>query len=363
MKRKKKILVAPLDWGLGHATRCIPIINELLQCGADVIIAADNRPAELLRKEFPQVKHVRFPGYTVQYDAKGKLIQTIIRQLPAMISGFRKEHKYLEQIVKMNEIDAVISDSRFGAYSKNVYSIFLIHQLHILLPSPLRSFEKILRYFNRKKCNNFDEVWIPDFEGPENLGGFLSHPPRLPSSSYYIGPVTRLKKIDATKSVDILVILSGPEPQRTVLEELLLKQLMPTSYITVIVRGKTEHNTTVKVSPTITMINSLDSVELSQLIASSHLVISRPGYSTIMDLAHLGTKAIFIPTPQQTEQEYLAEELKKKMVAYFEPQNEFNLERAIHKSSTYVGFSQIHDTSTILRQRIEHLLNILESKR
>jgi uncharacterized protein (TIGR00661 family) len=363
MNGKKRILVAPLDWGLGHAARCVPLINELLHCGAEVVIGADSRPADLLRQEFPDVKHIRFPGYAVQYDNEGRLIQTIIRQLPKMMSGFWKEHRYLEQIVEMHGIDAVIADSRFGAYSAKVYSIFLIHQLHILLPPPLRWVEKILRYVNRNRCSKFDEIWIPDLEGSENLGGLLSHPPRLPSSTFYIGPMTRLKKIEATKSVDILVILSGPEPQRTVLEELLLKQLTSTSYITVIVRGKPEHNTTVKVSPTITMINSLDSDELSQLIASSHLVVSRPGYSTIMDLSYLGAKAIFIPTPQQTEQEYLAEKLMKKRIAYFEPQSEFNLERAIQQSSTYVGFSQSQYDKTILRQHIERLLNILERKR
>lgn len=358
--KKKRILVAPLDWGLGHATRCVPIINELLRRNADVIIAADHRPFELLKKEFPALEHVRFPGYSVQYDTKGNLLQSILRQLPAIIRGFQTEHRYLEKIINKYRIDAVISDSRFGAYSPDVYSVFLIHQLHIVLPPSFRWFEHMLQYVIRKQCNKFNEVWIPDVAGALNLAGILSHPPILPKNSFYIGPLTRLKKIEVAKSVDILVILSGPEPQRTVFEEILLRQLTQTSYRTVIVRGKTEHNTTIKVTPTLSMINSLDSNELSHLIASSKIIVSRPGYSTIMDLSFHGAKAIFVPTPQQTEQEYLAKELMIKNIAYSETQDTFNLERALHKSVDYTGFVPTDYDLTILQQRIDNLLHTIE---
>lgn len=357
--RKKRILVAPLDWGLGHATRCIPIINELLRHNVEVILAADHRPFDLLKKEFPTLEHVRFPGYSVHYDRKGSVLQSIFRQIPAIVRGFHTEHHYLEQIIKRYQIDAVISDSRFGAYSSDVYSVFLIHQLHIVLPPPFRWFEHILQYMVRKRCHNFHEVWIPDIAGTQNLAGILSHPTVLPKNSFYIGPLTRLKKITSAKSVDILVILSGPEPQRTVFEEILLRQLRQTSYIAVIVRGKTEHNMTAKVTPTISMINSLDSNELSQLIASSKIIISRPGYSTIMDLSFLGAKAIFVPTPQQTEQEYLAMELMKKNIAYTEAQHNFNLDRALLKLNEYTGFQSMEYDSTVLQQRIDSLLHTI----
>jgi uncharacterized protein (TIGR00661 family) len=356
MKRKKRILVAPLDWGLGHTTRSIPIINELLQRDADVIIAADNRPFDLLRREFPDLPHVRFPGYSVQYQQTGNLHGKIIRQLPKILNGFRTEHHYLDALIKLHDVDAVISDNRFGAFSTSVPSVLIIHQLNIILPSLLAFGKGIVAFANRKLCNNFSEVWIPDFESEPNIAGIMAHPKRLPKNAYYVGPLSRIRKIDARKEIDILVILSGPEPQRTILEELIVGQLMKTGLISVIVRGKPEQNTTMKISPTITMVNSVQTDEMSRLIAASHMIISRPGHSTIMDLSFVGAKAILVNLPGQTEQEYLARMLKKQMICYYEDQDDFDLLRSLERAGSYSGFNSISNDLTILRERIDNLI-------
>jgi uncharacterized protein (TIGR00661 family) len=357
VNRRKKILVAPLDWGLGHATRCVAIINEVLKYDVDVVIASDNLPYQLLHKEFPRGEHLRFPGYSVKYIDKGNLGWAIIRQLPAILSGFKKEHGEVEAMVRQHNIDAIISDSRFGVHCAAVPSVFVIHQLHMLLPRYLRWGEDIVASVNRYLCNKFSECWVSDFAGPVNLGGKLSHPRKLPNNTFYIGPVSRLKAVRAKKEIDILAILSGPEPQRRIFEEILLQQLQQTNYRSVIVRGKTDRRSRRQITEHITMIDSMQTEELSKMISSSKMVVSRGGYCTIMDLSLVGANAIFVPTPQQTEQEYTAGELKKQKICYSEPQNEFSLERSLEKSKEYTGFTQLQSDGTLLRQRIEHLLD------
>ncbi len=356
MKKKKRILVAPLDWGLGHTTRSIPIIRELLRRDAEVVIAADNRPFDLLRREFPDLHHVRFPGYSVQYQQSGNLHGKIIKQLPKILNGFRTEHHYVDVLVKLHSIDAVISDNRFGAFSSIVPSVLIIHQLNILLPPVLSFASGIVAAVNRMLCNNYSEVWIPDFESEPNIAGIMAHPSKLPNNAFYVGPLSRIRKIDARKVIDILVILSGPEPQRSILEELLVGQLMKTDLISIIVRGKPEQNTTMKIAPNITMINSVQTDEMSRLIAGSRMIISRPGHSTIMDLSFVGAKAIFVNLPGQTEQEYLAQILKEQKICYYEDQDEFDLRRSLEQSESYSGFSQITNDLSILQQRIDHLI-------
>lgn len=357
MIRKKRVLVAPLDWGLGHATRSMAIINELVQQNAEIVIGADNRPYDLLRKEFPHLEHIRLQGYSVRYSDTDAQTKTIIAQLPSILNGFSKENKMLNRVIEEYKIDAVISDSRFGLYSKKIPTVFVLHQLDIALPAWLGWVRGMIRTSVRSLCNKYSEVWIPDFPGETNLAGALSHPDALPKNSYYIGPLTRLKRIQTEKAIDMLVILSGPEPQRTVLENILIDQLKKTSLITVIARGKPEQTTTMKVTPTITLVNSVQSHELSHLIASANIVISRPGYSTVMDLAYLGAKAVFVPTPQQSEQEYLAAELLKKQICYSENQSEFNLERVLQRSAAFTGFSTMEYDPSALQQRVNNLLN------
>ena len=356
--KRKKILIAPLDWGLGHATRCIPIINELLAKNAEVIIAADNRPAELLKKEFPNLQHVRYPGYTIEYPVNENMAWTMFRQLPTVFKGISSEHKFLKKIINEMAIDAIISDNRWGAYSKSIPSVYLVHQLRIMLSDFIRWGQGIVDFENRQLIKNFNEVWIPDFPSEQNLSGELSHSSRLPKNSFFIGPLSRLVKLDGMrKELDVLVILSGPEPQRSIFEEIVTTQLKETSLRSLIVKGTPEKNFKLKLTETVTAVSSLTSPELSQAISSAHIVISRPGYSTVMDLAFLGANAIFVPTPQQTEQEYLARRLKEQRICYSELQDEFLLERALKQFNSYSGFSQLQNDYSVLQQRIDHLLN------
>ncbi|MFA6457028.1 MAG: glycosyltransferase [Bacteroidota bacterium] len=355
--KKKRILIAPLDWGLGHAARCVPIINELIAHNAEVVIAANNRPADLLKKEFPQLEHLKYPGYTIEYPVNANMAWTMFRQLPLLFKGIGQEHTMMESIVKSHGIDAVISDNRWGAYSEQVPSIFMTHQIRILLSKFLVWGQGIVDAAQHRFLKPFSEIWIPDVETGTTLSGILSHNTAVPDNAYYIGPLSRLKKITRfNKELDVLVILSGPEPQRTVFESMIVDQLKESTMRALVVRGTPERALKMKLSDTLTLVSALTSDELSEAIASSHIIISRPGYSTIMDLSFLGANAIFVPTPQQTEQEYLANRLKAEKICYSEPQSGFSLQRAVGQFNAYTGFPQLLNDHTLLQQRIDHLL-------
>ena len=332
MKTKKRILIAPLDWGIGHATRCIPIIRELLNLNYDVIIAADGRPMHLLNTEFPKLEIIRFSGYNIKYPTYLPMSISMLLQVPKIMWNIKKENKLLNEIIRDYQIDGVISDNRFGLYTKKAPCVFITHQLAIQSPY----FAEDLQNFNYKYINRFDACWIID-DKEKNLAGNLSKPEIIPNNTIYIGPQSRFKYQKTEKKYDFLAIVSGPEPQRTILEKGLTKALKDRKEKSLIVLGKPELNNTKEIG-NLTIKSHLNAVDLNKKILSSDLIICRPGYSTIMDLKKLGSKAFFIPTPGQTEQEYLATIFQQKKICYFQKQNEFDFEKGIKESENYTGF-------------------------
>lgn len=344
-----------MNWGLGHATRCIPIIHTLLDQDATVTIGADGRPLELLRDEFPTLPYVRFPGLNISY--KGNLTGSMIRQLPHIAVVTRTEHVELETIVKRLAIDAVISDNRFGLFLSNVPCVYMTHQIGIMMPATLKWARTPVTSVQNALINRFSECWIPDFGGSENLCGDLAHQVSLPQRTYYIGPLSRFRKLsNVKKGYDLIAILSGPEPQRTILEDLVLTQLRTKSIKALVVRGIPGADSETTITKGISTVSHLSSEELNRAILSAEVVLSRPGYSTIMDLAVLGSRAIFIPTPGQTEQEYLASLYHHRGLFYSERQEDFQLDRAMREVSRFTGFQHSPSGITSLSERIQNLL-------
>jgi uncharacterized protein (TIGR00661 family) len=350
----KKVLVAPLDWGLGHATRCIPVIQELLNRNCEVAIASSGSALELLRKEFPGLRFFRLRPYRVKYPEGRLLVLSLFLQTPRIQGVIAREHKQLEQITLEHRIDLIISDNRYGCWSDKVRSIFIGHQLNIQLPGVLKLVQPIVNFMHRRMIRKFSEVWIPDEEGETNLTGKLSVT-NLPVK--HIGILSRLKKAATEIRYDLAVILSGPEPQRTLLEGIIFDQIRHQENLKIIVvRGVIEGEGNWKQVENFVIVNFLQSRKLEEIINQSKLIISRPGYSTIMDLARLGKKAIFIPTPGQTEQEYLAERLMAKRVAYSSAQKNFDLAKALAASAGFTGFSNIAPDNRLLLNAIDEVL-------
>jgi uncharacterized protein (TIGR00661 family) len=306
--KKQRVLVCPLNWGIGHASRCVPIIKSLLDEGAEVVIAADGRPLEFLKKEFPELETIIFKGYTPQYPDKRSMAWKIFWSMFPLLIGIFKEHWRLKKIVKENKINAIISDNRFGLWSWKVPSVYITHQLMIKAPWHLKPVEPFLFLFHRFFVHRYDRCWVPDQVGEDNLSGDLSHLYPVPAHVEFIGTLSRFEniKVDASTGNLILALVSGPEPQRSVFEKILRKQLSELDQPSILVAGIPEESTVEKIN-NLTIYSHLPSNELLPFIKKAAFVICRSGYSTLMDLAMLNKKAVLIPTPGQTEQEYLAE--------------------------------------------------------
>ena len=316
MERKRRILVAPLDWGLGHATRCIPVINALLKRNAEVIITGSGSSAELLKNEFPGLKHDALPGYYPRYPTAltdSAMVFTMARQLPHFIKTINHEHTQINQLVKKERIDVLISDNRYGCYSPGITSVFITHQPHILMPESFKWIEPMVNHFNRRQINRFNACWIPAADA-QLLGDMV--PPVLPANTRFIGSLSRLKKLADEITYKVVVVASGPEPQRQILVDMLRAQLIALNLPAFLIAGKMDGPEKITVSGNLTEANYLGSEKLNHIIQQGEIIIARPGYSTVMDLDHLDKKAIFIPTPGQTEQAHLAQQLIQQGIAF-----------------------------------------------
>lgn len=334
----KKLLVAPLDWGLGHATRCVPVIRDLLNNNCEVWLAGEGAQEKLLREEFPSLPFLPLKGYRIKYGKSG-LTGKILLQVPSILRSIKEENKWLKKQVSNHGFDAVISDNRYGLYHEKIFSVFITHQLYI--KSSLGKWsEKILQQWNYKLINKFNECWIPDEEGENNLAGELSHPGKLPSIPVkYIGPLSRFTSFsplgDGGIRGHLLIILSGPEPQRTILENNVIDQIVNYPATATIVRGLPGEKNIIPSTNTIHFYNHLSTEELNTESMKAEFIISRSGYSTIMDIACVQKKSILIPTPGQTEQEYLADHLRKKQFAFCIDQKGFSLLKNIEEARNF----------------------------
>lgn len=353
MLSQKRILVSPLDWGLGHATRCIPIIRLLLKNNAKVVIAGDGNALELLKIEFPQLQFIFLKGYNIFYSNKGNMIFKMLFSVPKILARIVIEHQTLKKIITENNIDIVISDNRYGLWNRQIKCVFITHQLMIKTPFAEKLLHRIVLFF----VNKFDECWIPDVEGENNLSGDLAHKYPLPKNTFFIGTLSRFnvdEKIYPAE-YDVMVIVSGVEPQRSVFEKLVIEELQQTSLKAIVVCGKPQLMREEKIINNVKIVSHLNTGEMRQVILQSKIIVARSGYSTIMDLAVLGKKAIFIATPGQTEQEYLAERFKNNKTAFSQTQSTFNLQTAMSEAINYRGFEKIKKEG-LLEKRINYFM-------
>lgn len=326
------VLVAPLDWGLGHATRCIPLIHALTSTGYRVIIATDGPQEKLLSKEFPQHPFLKLPGYQIRYSRSGGWLPfKIIQQLPALLHIVQWEHRWLEQAIEQHNIDLVISDNRYGLWTNKIPCVFITHQLTI--KAPYRWLEQLIQRINYRYINRFTQCWVPDMEADGGLAGALSHPsskPRIPLE--YLGLLTRFTGKQSGEKKGITVLLSGPEPQRTLLEEKLIEQAIQFAQPLTLVRGLPAEAAGKELPSFLRHYNHLETGALEEMLLQSELVIVRSGYTSLMELMQLKVKTVLVPTPGQTEQEYLADRLQDKNYAIRMKQELFNLSGAIEQS-------------------------------
>jgi len=333
----KNILVAPLNWGLGHAARCIPIIRALLEYGYSPVLASDGQALALLQKEFPKLPWVELPSYEIEYAREGRNFKwKMLRNAPRMMEAVLAEKKQTKKLVRDWNLHGIISDNRLGVVSKKVPSVFITHQLNVLTGNTTWLTGKLHRMIIEK----FAECWVPDVDGPVNLSGKLGHLEDSEMHLQYIGPLSRFEPEALPIKYELMVVLSGPEPQRTLLEEKLRQQLEYYTARVIFIKGIVEAEQQRTEIGNVTYYNFMATHQLEKTFNESKLVLCRSGYTTVMDLAKLGKKAFFIPTPGQYEQEYLARKFKKDGLLPSCRQENFRIEK-LEEIALYKGLPQI----------------------
>ncbi|MEZ4876352.1 MAG: glycosyltransferase [Flavobacterium sp.] len=331
---KKNILVAPLNWGLGHATRCIPIIRELEKNNFIPIIASDGNALALLKKEFPHLLHLELPSYHIEYAKKAENFKwKLIKNSPKTIAAILSEKKIVKKWCKEFGLSGIISDNRLGVYNKKVPSVIITHQLTVLSGKTTWISSKMHQFF----IKNFTECWVPDFDKNFNFSGKLGHLKDSDLNIHYIGILSRLKKKELPIKYDLMVLLSGPEPQRSLLEDKLFDELRKFDKKVIFIKGIVEKEQKKEQLKNITIYNFMTSAELEVAINESEKILCRSGYTTIMDLIQLEKKAFFIPTPGQFEQEYLAKNFKRSGILPYSKQANFKMEQ-LKEIELYKGF-------------------------
>jgi predicted glycosyltransferase len=348
---KKRIFIAALDWGLGHATRIIPIIDFLEKSGIEVIIGASGACADLLRKEFPNKKIIRIPGYNIRYSRIPLFFKwSILIRLPRIGWVMRKERLILDKIIEKYKIAAVISDNRPGLFSKKIPSVYITHQLSIETGSSWMS--KLATRWHQKMIQHFQTCWVPDLPEKGGLAGNLSHPKKLTGRSVvYIGPLSRMQPLPSSSRFDLLLLVSGPEPSRSIFEEKILEQVKGSRLKIALVRGLPGKSGIKIQAEGLEVFHHLPAADLNRIICDSDMILCRCGYSTVMDLNSLAKKAILVPTPGQTEQIYLAEHLRRSEIFYTVSEKKLNIKKDMKAAA---GFNNQWLQNTNLHESAIH---------
>ncbi len=321
-----KVLITPLNWGLGHASRSMALVVRYLRNGDDVVLAGDGESGVLLRKSFPGLKYYPLPPLSLRYGHGKNQVLTLAAMLPRLVRSAWSDHKALQQIIRQEAIDLVISDNRFGCFTRQCRCVYITHQLHIRLPRHWRWAEPIAERLHARIIRHYDECWVPDYEGDNNLAGELSHPKHKRVEAKYIGPLSRVLPTDLpggpgrpdshADGFDVVAVLSGLEPQRSMLEQEIVEEWLGKKEKVLIIRGKMNMPSMTTQKKNITLRPYASDAELRDALLNAKIIISRSGYSSIMDYEVLGlmekarrgeVELRLVATPGQSEQEYLAD--------------------------------------------------------
>ncbi|MFN0200797.1 MAG: glycosyltransferase, partial [Bacteroidia bacterium] len=360
---KKRIFLAPMNWGLGHATRCIPLINSLLQKGCEVVLGGEGESLTLLTRHFPELSAIELPAYHIRYAEKGSQVLALLKQVPYLLKTFNQEQAYLQKLISQFQFDAVISDNRYGLHSDKVPTVFMTHQI-----APIAPLRRLVYHLHCQYMKRFMFRWIPDFpsDSPHTLSASLSHRFPLPSNTYFLGALSQFEEKSETnklllsnllpEKIDIVVVLSGPEPQRSLFAEQIKSQANLISHRNILlIAGKTQEEVQYQEN-NLTYFSHLQKVDLQYVLSHAKLVIARSGYSSLMDFASLGLKNVyFVPTTGQTEQEHLAEVLAEKNIAPFAFQKNFSILAVTKEKTHYTGFSTFQTAPELRELAFSHL--------
>ena len=355
MLKNKRILFAIMGWGLGHATRCIPLIQALLKDN-QVVLASNGISSKLLRQEFPKLTCIDYPDYAVKYPRyKILLIPWILIQLPGIIMKLIQEYQLTQRVVEKENIDIIVSDSRYGIYQKEVPTFFMMHQLRFQLSGIFKYLEFLGEWFNLFMFKRYEQIIIPDVRSSPNLTGKLTHYGNISHHSklHYLGVFCSVSKLNIDEDIDYLFSVSGPEIQRTLFEDIILEQIQNIPGKKVVVLGKPDDNKSYNNFENTEIYNHVNREKLNEFLNRAKFVICRSGYTSVMELVALRKPALMIPTPGQTEQEYLARHYQMTGLFFTAKQEGLNLVMELGKIENSftpnMDYIPINDTTTFLQ--------------
>ena len=332
--------MAPLDWGLGHATRCVPVIKEFLRQGAQVELAVAQSYAPLYREIFPDLIHRPAPSYGIVYPKHGfNMGLWLLKNSAHLNKVIEYEHHYAEEMVRRHGYDILFSDNRFGFYSDRAFSIYMTHQCRIAFPTIFSKFEGIGIHWHRRRMARFSQVWIPDLEDAPGYAGAMSHVKSISLPVRYVGPLSRFteleslseKESETPKDLNVVAVISGVEPARSAFERKLRELLPQVPGNHVMILGKPGAEKKSWVEGNVQFFSHLETAEFARTVRRARWIVSRGGYSTVMDMAVLGASCIFVPTPGQYEQVVLSHALSRAGYATDISAGKLNLE-SLHKA-------------------------------
>lgn len=352
---KGKVFYAVLNMGLGHATRSLPVIQEFLRRGWKVWVGSNGRSLQFLKHELPDADFITTPDYGITYSHGSLLLPKLISQTPGVLFKIREEKKLCDRIVEGIVPDLIVSDHCYGMHHSQIPSYFMSHQIYFALPAYLQPFSPLISQFNFGFHNRYRKVLIPDL--PENghglISGKLSNLPSSDKHHKFIGTLSSIKRQSHGNDIDVLFSVSGPEPQRSVFEKIILAQVRDVKGKKIVALGKSEERKLLEDEDDLKVYTHLPRMEMETLFNRAKLIVTRAGYSTLMELAETGKKALLVPTPGQTEQEYLAKRMIEKKWFYSVSQNHINLSRDIEIAQLTTGLSKPDAT----QNTVDHIFN------
>lgn len=358
---KKRVFYGILDWGLGHTTRSIPLIRFLQELGFEVVIACNSTQQKVLSAELENARFLPLKGYALEYgNSSWHTKLKIGLQSLNILTNIKSENGWIRAQMALEKPDLIISDNRYGFRNDSIPSVLITHQLQVRTGLGVMA-DLIMKQFLRSQFKHFNSCWVPDIKNAPGLAGELSHPAfQFPRPVSYLGLVSRLERprIDNSDG-PVVVILSGPEPQRTVLEHRIIEGLKATTRPIVIVRGKPDGGSLPLLPENVEVYNHLPATQLSVLVAKASYVISRSGYTTLMDMFKLGKKLIAIPTPGQAEQEYLGKILHKERRLLCIDQQTFDIGTAIVQAEAFEFKTWEEASFDLYKSVISEQLNLL----
>ncbi len=354
-----RVFYAVLNMGLGHATRSLPVIREFLRRGWEVVLGSNGRALEFLKREFPGIPFVVTPEYGIKYSKSNWLLPLLLWQIPRFLRGVRNENQFCAFVVKNYQPNLIVSDHCYGMYHPRVPSFFISHQIYFAMPRGFEMFSPLPSRFNLFFHRKYNKVIIPDYQSDEGglLSGKLSRLPVRQEPYTYVGLLSSIAQKNAPADIDFLVSISGPEPQRTLLEIRLREQIHSLPGKKLMVLGKSESVESFQ-DREVTIFSHVTRKEMGQLFNRAKFVISRPGYSTLMELAELGKPALLIPTPGQTEQQYLSSWVGKKGWYYSVSQKTFELSREWKIARQYAGLYKPNATGESVQKIFQEVFQI-----